>query len=130
MQERLYILMRSDLASLNSGKAMAQASHASNAFVKKAFDFGEDISKWQTQTIQGFGTVLVLDGKNAKTIDYIVSLFDEKGYIADLVLDPTYPLRDGDFCHFIPVVTCGYVYVTPENEEFAKFILKDYDLHP
>ena len=29
----LYILMRTDMDSLNPGKAMAQASHASNAFV-------------------------------------------------------------------------------------------------
>ena len=29
----LYILMRKDLKSMNPGKAMAQASHAANAFV-------------------------------------------------------------------------------------------------
>ena len=31
----LYIIMRNDLDSMNPGKAMAQASHASNAFVTK-----------------------------------------------------------------------------------------------
>ena len=29
----LYILMRTDMNSMNPGKAMAQASHASNAFI-------------------------------------------------------------------------------------------------
>ena len=29
----LYILMRTDMTSLNAGKAMAQASHATNAFI-------------------------------------------------------------------------------------------------
>ena len=32
----LYILMRTDMDSMNPGKAMAQASHASNAFVSNA----------------------------------------------------------------------------------------------
>ena len=32
----LYILMRQDLPSMNAGKAMAQASHASNAFIYEA----------------------------------------------------------------------------------------------
>jgi hypothetical protein len=31
----LYILMRNDLASMNVGRCMAQASHASNAFIYK-----------------------------------------------------------------------------------------------
>ena len=34
----LYILMRNDMKSMNPGKAMAQASHASNAFVNTASD--------------------------------------------------------------------------------------------
>ncbi len=67
-KERLYILMRTDMASGTPGKMMAQASHASNAFVKRAFDVGEDISGWTNQTDQGFGTVIVLDGGNINDI--------------------------------------------------------------
>ena len=33
MTPLLYILMRNDMDSMNPGKAMAQASHASNQFV-------------------------------------------------------------------------------------------------
>lgn len=30
----LYILMRADLSNMNAGRAMAQASHASNQFIE------------------------------------------------------------------------------------------------
>ena len=40
----LYILMRNDLNSLNSGKAMAQASHASNAFVSHFHAYMQNIN--------------------------------------------------------------------------------------
>ena len=55
----LYILMRTDMDSMNPGKAMAQASHASNAFV---YRWGKEkaVKEWQGETQQGFGTVLVL----------------------------------------------------------------------
>ena len=66
----LYILMRNDLSSMNSGKAMAQASHASNAFAhymrytRCEEDDGIEceglLNMWEDQTTQGFGTVLVL----------------------------------------------------------------------
>ena len=62
----LYILMRTDLDSMNRGKAMAQASHASNAFVNHeildgTFGIASNMREdWKHQTEQGFGTVLVL----------------------------------------------------------------------
>jgi hypothetical protein len=106
----LYILMRTDLPSMNAGKAMAQASHASNAFmnkVKKDFDMSEISIKaveWEKQTNQGFGTVLVLGA----TLDDIrkirewdneqSSLFDpeelqprNESHLFEEVVDPTYP---------------------------------------
>ena len=48
----LYILMRTDMDSMNPGKAMAQASHASNTFV---FRFGKEnlVKQWQGETKQG-----------------------------------------------------------------------------
>ena len=107
----LYILMRTDLPSMNPGKAMAQASHASNAFMFNATN--EFRSKpedtplviqhainWSSETDQGFGTVLVLGA----TMDDIVKVreFDVLNTATDLesgrmnilfeeVIDPTYP---------------------------------------
>lgn len=128
-KERLYIIMRTDMDSGTPGKMMAQASHASNAFVKKAFDVGEDISEWSNQTNQGFGTVIVLDGGTINDIRHSIEILDQNGYVCDMVFDPTYPLSDGSFTHLIPVETCAYVYVHELNEQFAKMVLGNYELH-
>ena len=64
---RLYILMRNDLDSMKAGRAAAQASHASNAFIHK-FGKNEEVKEWANQTPQGFGTAIVLSG-DVKDID-------------------------------------------------------------
>jgi hypothetical protein len=104
----LYILMRTDLPSMNAGKAMAQASHASNAFVHNSRSnippigpLGDKVRKWEKETKQGFGTVLVLGA----TMDEIVSVrewsiensfnddekYDTVEALFEEVVDPTYP---------------------------------------
>lgn len=55
----LYILLRNDLPSMGAGRACAQASHASNAFIH-SHGGKEDVEQWQKQTPQGFGTAIVL----------------------------------------------------------------------
>ena len=57
----LYILMRNDLPSMNAGKAMAQASHASNAMVHNSDcdAFKGMVKEWQGETPQGFGTLVL-----------------------------------------------------------------------
>ena len=107
----LYILMRGDLASMNTGKAMAQASHASNAFVfaelkkmlsspwKSVRDFykvfikGETENaslfiRWVHSTTQGFGTVLVLK-VNEIDLRTAVRVGGYLGHVSDVVHDPT-----------------------------------------
>lgn len=96
--------MRTDLPSMNPGKAMAQASHASNKFV---FDLKNKNTNslspetellygqgklWQYQTDQGFGTVLVL-GCELKDIENLMSLGQSSmsNYFCGTVVDPTYP---------------------------------------
>jgi len=102
----LYILMRTDLASMNAGKAMAQASHASNAFWKHINDtyfdllvdedtVGHEIERlanmWQLETNRGFGTVLVL-GVNETQMRTAVDIAEKLDYVAGVVHDPTYPI--------------------------------------
>lgn len=140
----LYILMRNDLASMNSGKAIAQGSHAANAFVyhlqafaqvynAKPTDSGLPVlngfSSWENSTPQGFGTVLTLEGKMSSIYD-TVDIFKKLGYIASVIHDPTYPLVDGEVVHHIPLDTCAYVFV-PEKETdmIAKTLLSSYPLH-
>lgn len=109
----LYILMRNDLSSLNAGKAMAQSSHASNAFVfaqlkemlkspwKSVKSFvdvfirgkGETtFIKWVHSTSQGFGTVLVL-AVNETQMRTAVKVAQLCQFTADVINDPTYPYR-------------------------------------
>jgi len=111
----LYLLIRNDLPSMNAGKAMAQASHASNAFVfsqlkrwasepmkagwNKFLMFvglkkfaNDDFLKWVHSTDQGFGTVLVL-AVDEKQMRSTVDAADKMGFVSGIVNDPTYPIQ-------------------------------------
>ncbi len=139
----LYILMRNDLASMNAGKGMAQASHASNAFWSHINDtyfdllvdddtVGLEIERlaniWQNDTSQGFGTVLVL-GVNETQMRTAVDIAEKLDYVAGVVHDPTYPLMDGDFCHFLPLDTCAYIF-GDKNDPVLGAMVGCFPLHP
>ena len=94
--------MRNDLPSLNAGKAMAQASHASNAFIHdatKTFTNKDKlkgpvqlgVEKWQSETPHGFGTVIVLSANKKQIDDIYENTFLPVDSIVGLVVDPTYP---------------------------------------
>lgn len=139
----LYILIRNDLPSMNSGKAMAQASHASNAFVKK-YGTTKQAKEWAGETSQGFGTVIVLS-VNKKQLDEAV----HKSETSDVVVDPTYPYivnnevaslidakhhtvdpivkSDGTVVLHRKEVTCAYVFGTKEE---CKSVIGHLPLHP
>ena len=112
----LYILMRTDLESLNPGKAMAQANHAFGALkshVRTDLTRHKDYLAWQEQTAQDFGTVIVLGGDEEGINE---ALRDTQRFdlpvAAGWVHDPTYPVRDGDVTHLIPLNTCAFVFGT------------------
>ena len=134
--------MRTDMKSLNPGKAMAQAAHAANLCQDtmealgssyKPGDFertGYDLwQQWKgcenkspsdipCQPGRGFGTTIVLDVYDEFTINTIFEGFErigglelEPAFVAyNKVLDSTYPVRDGDVVHTLPVITCAYVF--------------------
>jgi len=67
----LYVIVRTDMASMNTGKAMAHSAHAANAFAfrmnslsKSKLDSHEKyydlFKKWEQSTNQGFGTQINL----------------------------------------------------------------------
>lgn len=134
--------MRTDLLSMNSGKGMAQASHASNAFihqVNKRFhpvdlqlqtnSLFNAVNEWETTTTQGFGTVLVLQS-TMNDIKKTIDIFKSLDYLADVVHDPTYPILDGTVVHYLPLDTCGYVFVpNKETDITAQHLLSTYCLH-
>lgn len=131
MQPILYILMRTDMESLNPGKAVAQGSHATSLFEEDSRGH-EDIyfrslrSKWAME--EGFGTTIVL-GVNSE-IDLKARIEtakkNHKKVIADVMIDPTYPLRDGNATHLFPVASCGYIFGA--REDIAPYI-EDLELY-
>ncbi|MBR19895.1 MAG: hypothetical protein CMA64_07100 [Euryarchaeota archaeon] len=129
----LYILMRTDLDSMNPGKAMAQASHASNAFVHNAepgYNVDEELfNAWQQSTTQGFGTVLVLGVTEAqmRTAVEVAGSFGVDKFPCGIVHDPTYPLQDGDTTHSIPLDTCGYIFGEKDDLKLQA-ILQNFEL--
>lgn len=148
MMPVLYILMRNDLDSMNCGKAIAQGSHASNAFVHEFHAFMQEVNgksknhdmkkieelnrafvEWENSTDQGFGTVLVLEGKYQNIKNTVDTMFNF-GYISGMVFDPTYPILDGETVHHIPLETCGFVFVPDKDTDAnSKKFLGEYELH-
>ena len=133
----LYLLMRDDLTSLNCGKLAAQASHASNAFVKRELeficsthDFGRswDFAHWENSTDQGFGTVLVL-AVNEIQMRTAVDVASKLGFPSEVIHDPTYPLRDGDTCHFLPLDTGSYIF-GDKNDPMLGAVVGNFPLYP
>lgn len=144
MNPVLYILMRTDTASLNPGKAMAQAVHAGNALEThcgreiqvgllegdpSVEALGDAYYTWKNQTSQGFGTTIVLGG-SMSLISMDVKRLQGLGYLADIVHDPSYPIRDGDVTHLIPLDTCAYVFAPDKDDPMIRMILSSYGLHP
>lgn len=93
---RLYILMRTDLDSMKSGRAAAQASHATSAFTKS---FGpnskchrQEVKDWMNQTKQGFGTAIVL-GVTQEQIDTLFAKPLKRWIMKEKVYDPDYVIQ-------------------------------------
>ena len=94
----LYVLVNTDLASMNPGKAQAHSGHAANAFVEKAI-LGPLLAgktpdalamAWRTTTPQGFGTQINLKAPEWDLAG-LVNVVTQLGFISELVFDPTYP---------------------------------------
>jgi len=129
----LYILIRTDMDSMNPGKGMAQAAHAANAFVaslgENPGDHVPGFHNWSNQTEQGFGTTMVVSVDSEYELVNMVKQAKAWGAPSDIILDPTYPVRDGNVTHAIPVKTCGYVFCPDYPVLTFRAVLK-LPLHP
>lgn len=130
MINKLYILMRSDLESMNAGKAIAQGAHAAHVFARtmnlqkqamtelQASDPAnimaralDNFREWETQAEQGYGTVITLDAGTGGNMEYLCRSAEKHDIVAGIVTDPTYPIKDGKVTHLIPLNTCGWIFV-------------------
>lgn len=116
MEPMLYIFMRDDLDSLNPGKACAQAAHAANhagvvlpVRSKDNPQIAELFNSWQLSTSQGFGTTIVFSAP-IQVINDVDREANEMELVHSIIRDPTYPLRDGQITHLIPLDTCSWVF--------------------
>lgn len=127
----LNIIMRDDLESMNAGKAMAQASHAYGALkaaIRSNIKMQPAYLEWMAQTSQEFG-VTIVRAADKDTIDAVLNEIVKWSIpvMAGWVHDPTYPLRDGEVTHEIPLDTCAFVFGEKEDVDHACGYL---DLHP
>jgi len=123
----LYVLMRTDMHSMNAGKGMAQACHAANQMVHGISD-KTLLAAWQKQG-KGFGTTIVLDAGSIENIHNIIeNCFQAGSNDCGTVKDTSYPIRDGSVTHLLPVDTCGYVFAD-RDARFVKDYLSILPLH-
>lgn len=118
-----FIFMRTDLASMNPGKAVAQGTHAASDFedyMRRSDQPASKVAafaKWRAST-GTFGTAITL-GVNEREMREIVENLQSAGFHANIIHDPTYPLMDGEVCHLIPLDTCAWAFVD-KNDPIAK----------
>ena len=107
----LWLLMRNDMASMNPGKACAQAHHAASQLYAQNMIMSSNVyNMWRRQTGYSFGVVKTL-AMPLEQIEHFITqaTIDSGDNRAALVIDPTYPVRDGDVTHYIHIATCGYI---------------------
>ena len=111
----LYIFMRTDLASMNAGKAVAHGAHAANQFDAAMRDVTDQslldgYQDW-VKSADFFGTTITLAVNEAQLVSHVdaVAALGPR-FVAGTVFDPTYPIRDGEVCHLIPLTTCGFAF--------------------
>lgn len=129
---------------MSPGRAMAQASHASNAFIHR-FGKRKDVVAWQKETKQGFGTAIVLSATLSQIKEVCFNLSDPH----EFVIDPEYGIKinvellelidprkilsentivgDESVVIFKKEITCAYIF--GDKDDLAP-ILGHLKLHP
>lgn len=128
----LYIIMRNDLPSMNQGKAMAQASHASSMLVNMLengdgwFDnnTSEAIQHWLNEG-KGFGTTIVMETSHIYNIKECIKELENQNLVfaSGMVKDETYPfLMQKELWRLLhPKVQSELGIRIEENAEMDKF---------
>lgn len=135
---RLYIFLRTDMASMTAGRAAAQAAHAQSNFEDhirrqdKKSPARAAYANWRNEA-GAFGTVIVLAVSGVAEINRaLVAADDMNGvshspYLCGTVIDPEYAVVDGDCVHMIKdVLTGAYVFC---DKSIGDIAYKDYILY-
>lgn len=134
---KLFLLPRTDMASMTPGMIAAQCAHAANAAVRavkasKKTAFKQALKDWEGD--YGYGTTVVLDGENIEKIGnyfgYLGSDLNSHLCSFGWTYDPTYPVKDGKVTHLINATTVGYVFFVdpPKWIEDFKLLTKGFSV--
>lgn len=132
-EPRLYIIGRSDIYDMNTGKFGAQTAHAGGAFAKTARASNNkaviaDLELWEGT--RGFGTTITLIATEQEIRD-TVSKMHGYGLISDVVIDDSYPFKNFYGTMFTAEeLTCGYVFAPMTINKEALDHLRTFPLHP
>ena len=140
---KLFIFVRSDLTSMTPGKACAQVAHAASQAARRLHD-DQAYQAWEAaalsdrkptsvydkHTHESFGTTIVLNAGSGEQMD---QLFFEKleHYTTGckgMIVDPGYPVRDGEVTHLIELPTCVWLFID-DSEPAVKKLMKNYQLY-
>lgn len=107
------------MASMNVGKACAQAHHAGTHFLNTRVntEMYDRVAAWKGD--RGFGTVVTL-GVDEADIDVALYEAAQRNLLYAQIIDPTYPIRDGKVTHYLRVLTCAYIFGSYEETEFLR----------
>ena len=126
----LYIIVRTDMASMTRGRAAAQAAHASTAFTLFAeqYDWNKFYDEnpylnWKNSTPQGFGKTVIF-GADETDMYRIYNKAKNIYEATELVIDTGYVVHDGDVLHSVQVVTSCYIFISWEDREFLRDIIR------
>jgi len=144
--KKLFVFLRSDLASMSPGKAAAQVAHAAsqaawlNMVHEKTTPWYVEwansalrcigVRKYPDEHYIGFGTTIVLDAGTGEQMDRTISklLLMVNNGMCGTVVDPTYPVRDGTVTHAIDIPTCGWLLYEGGDTDID-LILKEHKLY-
>lgn len=109
----VYLLMRNDMKSMNTGKACAQAHHnGTKMATRHAPHWKPEHKLWWERWLDeadGFGTVLCM-GVSDATMKQALDVATRLGVPTGVINDPSYPLWDGQTLHLFPLDTCAYIF--------------------
>lgn len=120
---KLYILVRTDMDTMNPGRVAAQVSHLPFALLEEMIEktskkkhpfqvseLKEIFDAWSSETEQGFGTTIILDADSIENIENLVNQANSRTKVfSGIVVDPTYPIKDGNVIHLVNIPTCAYI---------------------
>ncbi len=119
----LYLFVRNDVPSMTPGRAIAQASHATNAFelhlrmlTQSSLEWAKIMEEWRPDP-EPAGRALVfgctgrqLDFIEAEINSYMKYTKENFNLLGGTYMDPTYVLKDGDVTHLVPFKSCGWMF--------------------